>query len=242
MRRLALLLLLGLGGCAVPRRFALLPLLPAPRAEAREPRGFQATISESGLEDWAVKDYEAMRDDVPRTESFARAIERRLKGREATVLDIGTGPFALLAVIAAKAGAKKVYAIEKCLRWKSDLAWQAFLMDLNVVLGPAPFEEQRGRAPRARHGAARGPGGPHRGHRGRRHAGHAAGAGGFGGLGAHRQHRQPGGRGAHHQRCTGALPEERRLRSRDLCCLLCFATKGKSLEGHWKPVKNLLTL
>ena len=32
---------------------------------------------------------------------------------QATVLDIGTGPFALLAVIAAKAGAKKVYAIEK---------------------------------------------------------------------------------------------------------------------------------
>lgn len=28
-------------------------------------------------------------------------------------MDIGTGPFALLAVIAAKAGAKKVYAIEK---------------------------------------------------------------------------------------------------------------------------------
>ena len=31
------------------------------------------------------------------------------------MLDIGTGPFALLAVIAARAGAKKVYAIEKTL-------------------------------------------------------------------------------------------------------------------------------
>jgi hypothetical protein len=34
---------------------------------------------------------------------------------QASVLDIGKGPFALLAVIAAKAGAKKVYAIEKTL-------------------------------------------------------------------------------------------------------------------------------
>ena len=61
-----------------------------------------------------MKDYEAMRDDAPRTSRFARAIARRLQQRQAqTVLDIGTGPFALLAVIAARAGAKKVYAIEK---------------------------------------------------------------------------------------------------------------------------------
>lgn len=83
-------------------------------AVAREPRRFQEVIAESGLEDWSVKDYEAMRDDVPRTSKFEAAIQRRLKQQpQATVLDIGTGPFALLAVIAARAGAKKVYAIEK---------------------------------------------------------------------------------------------------------------------------------
>lgn len=81
---------------------------------AREPRKFEEVIAESGLEDWSVKDYEAMRDDVPRTSKFQAAIQRRLKQQpQASVLDIGTGPFALLAVIAAKAGAKKVYAIEK---------------------------------------------------------------------------------------------------------------------------------
>eukprot|EP00435_Cladocopium_sp_Y103_P045033 s1800_g12.t2 len=94
-------LALGLSGAAVA---------------AREPRKFEEVIAESGLEDWSVKDYEAMRDDVPRTSKFEAAIQRRLKQQpQATVLDIGTGPFALLAVIAAKAGAKKVYAIEKTL-------------------------------------------------------------------------------------------------------------------------------
>lgn len=49
-----------------------------------------------------------MRDDVPRTSKFAAAIQRRLSSfPAATVVDIGTGPFALLAIIAARAGAKK---------------------------------------------------------------------------------------------------------------------------------------
>jgi len=58
--------------------------------------------------------YAAMRDDARRTPLFAEAIQKRLAGQpgELTVLDIGTGPFALLALIAARAGAKKVYAIE----------------------------------------------------------------------------------------------------------------------------------
>eukprot|EP00434_Breviolum_minutum_P003712 symbB.v1.2.003267.t1/scaffold117.1/size318901/6 len=91
----------------------VVPLVPQP-AIARAPRSFEEVIAESGLEDWSVKDYEAMRDDVPRTSKFEAAIRRRLAQQpQATVLDIGTGPFALLAVIAAKAGAKKVYAIEK---------------------------------------------------------------------------------------------------------------------------------
>ncbi|CAK9005000.1 unnamed protein product [Durusdinium trenchii] len=107
---------------AVPRRWTVLTApavltqtsARAARAEPREPRSYEEVIAESGLEDWSVKDYEAMRDDVPRTSKFEKAIQRRLqKQPQATVLDIGTGPFALLAVLAAKAGAKKVYAIEK---------------------------------------------------------------------------------------------------------------------------------
>ena len=63
------------------------------------------------LEKTSLEDYEAMRDDVDRTASYAAALRRRAPNR--TVLDIGTGPFALLAVLAAKFGAKKVYAIER---------------------------------------------------------------------------------------------------------------------------------
>eukprot|EP00930_Biecheleria_cincta_P009137 TRINITY_DN11079_c0_g1_i1.p1 TRINITY_DN11079_c0_g1~~TRINITY_DN11079_c0_g1_i1.p1 ORF type:complete len:454 (-),score=93.84 TRINITY_DN11079_c0_g1_i1:223-1584(-) len=72
-------------------------------------------IAENGLEDWQTKDYEAMRDDEPRTKGYEAAIQRRLKGTngQATVVDIGTGSLALLAIMAAKAGAKKVYAIDK---------------------------------------------------------------------------------------------------------------------------------
>ena len=58
--------------------------------------------------------YAAMRDDEGRTPLFEKAIKSRLYGQEGklTVLEIGTGPFALLALIAARAGARKVYAIE----------------------------------------------------------------------------------------------------------------------------------
>lgn len=71
-------------------------------------------IAESGLEDWTVDEYAAMRDDEPRTEGYEKAIQKRLAGKQgAVVVDIGTGSFALLAIMAAKAGASKVYAIEK---------------------------------------------------------------------------------------------------------------------------------
>jgi len=75
------------------------------------------TIAESGLEDWTVAEYEMMRDDEPRTNAYQAVIEKRVKGIQATgvdatVVDIGTGALALLAIMAAKAGAKKVYAIE----------------------------------------------------------------------------------------------------------------------------------
>mmetsp|Transcript_27186 Transcript_27186/g.63271 ORF Transcript_27186/g.63271 Transcript_27186/m.63271 type:complete len:396 (+) Transcript_27186:95-1282(+) len=86
-----------------------LPKPPPPR-----PRTYTEVVQEAGLEDWQLPDYEAMRDDVPRTSKFASAIKRRCAQEPgATVVDIGTGPFALLALIAARAGAKKVYAIEK---------------------------------------------------------------------------------------------------------------------------------
>ena len=58
--------------------------------------------------------YRGMINDNGRTPVFAQAIRRALQDREGqlVVLDIGTGPEALLALIAARAGAKKVYAIE----------------------------------------------------------------------------------------------------------------------------------
>eukprot|EP00913_Durusdinium_trenchii_P000999 g921.t2 len=61
----------------------------------------------------SLDDYAAMRDDQLRTEAYAAAIRERVSMGAATVLDIGTGPFALLATIAANAGARKVYAIER---------------------------------------------------------------------------------------------------------------------------------
>lgn len=54
--------------------------------------------------------YAKMRDDNQRTEAYAAAIAEVADGRVA--LDIGTGALALLAVMAAKAGAKHVYAVE----------------------------------------------------------------------------------------------------------------------------------
>ena len=58
--------------------------------------------------------HELMRDDQRRTPLYYAAIRSRLQQAEGelTVLDLGTGPFALLALEAARCGAKKVYAIE----------------------------------------------------------------------------------------------------------------------------------
>eukprot|EP00930_Biecheleria_cincta_P083420 TRINITY_DN7299_c1_g1_i1.p1 TRINITY_DN7299_c1_g1~~TRINITY_DN7299_c1_g1_i1.p1 ORF type:complete len:412 (+),score=84.66 TRINITY_DN7299_c1_g1_i1:121-1356(+) len=99
---------------SAPRRAAALGLALGFRSKeafAKSRKKFKTTIAELGLENWKVEDYEAMRDDAPRTSKFADAIRRRAPG--ATVVDIGTGPFALLAIIAARAGAEKVYAVEK---------------------------------------------------------------------------------------------------------------------------------
>jgi hypothetical protein len=50
--------------------------------------------------------YAKMRDDTSRTEAYRRAIHTHARGK--VVLDIGTGALALLAIMAAEAGASKV--------------------------------------------------------------------------------------------------------------------------------------
>mmetsp|Transcript_82453 Transcript_82453/g.229806 ORF Transcript_82453/g.229806 Transcript_82453/m.229806 type:complete len:403 (+) Transcript_82453:64-1272(+) len=54
--------------------------------------------------------YQALSDDTLRVEAYRKAIAARVKGLR--VLDVGTGPVALLAVLAARAGAAKVTAVE----------------------------------------------------------------------------------------------------------------------------------
>ena len=54
--------------------------------------------------------YTGMRDDLDRTSAYRRAIIEAAPGK--VVVDLGTGALALLAIIAAEAGATHVYAIE----------------------------------------------------------------------------------------------------------------------------------
>ena len=65
---------------------------------------------------WGFSDeaYQLMTDDQTRTPLFAKAIAQRIgesPDKTLTILDIGTG-FALLSILAAEAGARKVYAVE----------------------------------------------------------------------------------------------------------------------------------
>mmetsp|Transcript_107473 Transcript_107473/g.302443 ORF Transcript_107473/g.302443 Transcript_107473/m.302443 type:complete len:397 (-) Transcript_107473:19-1209(-) len=80
----------------------------------------------SALERTSLRDYEDMRDDAERTSQYAEAIRRRIAGEagQLSAVDIGTGPFALLAIIAARAGARRVYAIEKR-SWAAAMARKA---------------------------------------------------------------------------------------------------------------------
>lgn len=98
--------LVGTGTAAIAEEVAL-----APSGTVK----LRRVIAEGGLDDWTATDYQAMVDDEPRTKGYENAIKKRLAGMEgaATVVDIGTGSFAILATMAAKAGARKVYAIEK---------------------------------------------------------------------------------------------------------------------------------
>jgi len=83
-------------------------------SEARVP--LEARWMATGF-DWEnhvhLGSYMAMVEDETRTPYFREAIQRRLRGTDdQIVLDIGTGAFAILALFAAQAGARRVYAIE----------------------------------------------------------------------------------------------------------------------------------
>ena len=76
--------------------------------------GLNSLNKENQIVSFDENAYKAMRDDSSRTPLFKDAIIQRLgqNPQDNVVLDLGTGPFALFAIIAAEAGAKKVYAIE----------------------------------------------------------------------------------------------------------------------------------
>eukprot|EP00978_Attheya_sp_CCMP212_P046811 scaffold412996_cov59-Attheya_sp.AAC.1 len=79
--------------------------------------GLNSFQEEKAFVSFDASAYAAMRDDPSRTPLFQKAIASRLQsapgGPESqTVLDLGTGPFALFAIIAAEQGAGKVYAME----------------------------------------------------------------------------------------------------------------------------------
>lgn len=74
---------------------------------------WSATEGVSFLSSFSEDSYGAMRDDTRRTPQFIKAIRQRVNASPGcSVLDIGTGPFALFALVAARAGAKKIYAVE----------------------------------------------------------------------------------------------------------------------------------
>ena len=98
---------------AVPESAAILPLVRS-TSSWRATAGFKEGPKD-GFISFADESYAAMRDDESRTPFFAEAIAARLAEaprKSLAVLDIGTGPHAVLALLAAKAGARKVYAIE----------------------------------------------------------------------------------------------------------------------------------
>ena len=105
-------------GCEAGAASLLLPsaaLAAAPAAAPVLSSSWSATdgFSDTSFISFDEGAYASMRDDASRTPAFEKAIKERLAGTDdKVVLDLGTGPFALLAIIAARAGARKVYAIE----------------------------------------------------------------------------------------------------------------------------------
>ena len=99
----------------------LSPLLTAiahtpPASITRHRVQWKATdgFPEEAFASFEAKNYQGMINDQSRTPVYAEALRRALAARagELVVLDIGTGPVALLALMAAREGARKVYAIE----------------------------------------------------------------------------------------------------------------------------------
>ncbi|KAK7242078.1 protein-arginine omega-N asymmetric methyltransferase [Aureococcus anophagefferens] len=117
-RRLALVLLAFRASCYDRPR--VVRLHPGPRLAAHAEYEVSWTATDLGTADEAwiefdLKHYQSMVNDGPRTALFLDELERRLAAYPpgtATVLDLGTGPFALFAKAAARLGARKVYAIE----------------------------------------------------------------------------------------------------------------------------------
>jgi hypothetical protein len=71
---------------------------------------WQIYKSEELSKQWNLFSYNIMRRDKVKMSAYSHAIKQYVKGK--TVLEIGTGPFAPLAVECAHAGAKTVYALE----------------------------------------------------------------------------------------------------------------------------------
>jgi hypothetical protein len=83
--------------------------IPRTAAAAQRPDA-PTTDPRAICERYTDETYAKMRDDNERTAAYAAAIARAAPGR--TCLDVGTGALALLALLAARAGARHVYAIE----------------------------------------------------------------------------------------------------------------------------------
>merc|ERR1719502_2608779 len=74
-------------------------------------RHMESSLTPKGIcERYTDDTYAKMRDDAERTAAYTSAIADAAPGR--VCLDVGTGALALLALIAARAGARHVYAIE----------------------------------------------------------------------------------------------------------------------------------
>ncbi|KAH8043709.1 protein-arginine omega-N asymmetric methyltransferase [Aureococcus anophagefferens] len=122
-RRLALVLLAFRASCYDRPR--VVRLHPGPRLAAHAEYEVSWTATDLGTADEAwiefdLKHYQSMVNDGPRTALFLDELggAAAYPPGTATVLDLGTGPFALFAKAAARLGARKVYAIEAVPAWR----------------------------------------------------------------------------------------------------------------------------
>lgn len=105
---------------SLPMLWSQAPAMKVSMSAARQhsfSAGWVATDGKLGANEnftaFSADAYKSMAGDQSRTPPYEQAIKERLAGTTGkVVLDIGTGPFALLALIAARAGAAVVYAVE----------------------------------------------------------------------------------------------------------------------------------